>query len=144
MLTKSIFLFVLLSFSATLAAKPSKNHKQQIDCLATAMYYESRGEPDLGKKAVGHVIMNRVESGKYPSDVCSVILQHKQFSFVKKKKVLTPPKNEVYNDIRDLAENIYHDKSKDPTNNALHFHATYVNPKWKKRAKIKIGNHIFW
>lgn len=131
-------------YTSTISAKV--NTKKQIDCLATAIYYESRGEPDLGKKSVGHVIMNRVESGKYPDDVCGVILQHRQFSFVKRKNLLTPPKNEVYNNIRDLAENIYHNHEtlKDPTGNALYFHSNKVNPKWKKTAKTKIGNHIFY
>ena len=144
MLIKSIFILNLLLFSTTILAK---SHKNQIECLATAIYYESRGEPDLGKKSVGHVIMNRVKSGKYPDDVCSVIYQQKQFSFFKKgKKLLTPPKTEVYNEIYDMAKHIYHNHERlnDPTNNALFFHATYVNPKWKKRAKIKIGKHIFY
>ncbi len=145
MLIRSIVLSLAL-FSPEGFAKINKNPNQQVQCLATAIYYEARGEPDLGKKSVGHVIMNRTKSGKYPNDVCSVILQKKQFSFVKNRKnLLTPPNNPAYNKILVMAEEIFHNHEVlvDPTNNALYFHANYVRPNWKKQIKFKIGNHVF-
>lgn len=142
---RSIVLSLAL-FSPEIFAKANKNPNQQVKCLATAVYYEARGEPDLGKKSVAHVIMNRTKSGKYPTDVCSVILQKKQFSFVKNRKtLLTPPSNPAYNKILAMAEEIFHnhDDLVDPTNNALHFHATHVRPNWKTPVKYRIGNHVF-
>ena len=50
-------------------------------CLAIAMYYEARNQPIDGQLAVAQVIMNRVESPRYPDTVCEVVWQPKQFSF---------------------------------------------------------------
>ncbi|WP_408628689.1 cell wall hydrolase [Aurantimonas marina] len=50
------------------------------ECLARAMYFESnRSSPD-GMLAVGTVVMNRVESDRYPGDVCEVVGQPRQFA----------------------------------------------------------------
>ena len=56
---------------------------QQTSCLATAVYFEARGESLEGQLAVAHVVMNRAASGRYPSDWCSVVKQPAQFSFVR-------------------------------------------------------------
>ena len=34
--------------------------QSDVSCLATAMYFEARGEPEVGQMAVGRVILNRV------------------------------------------------------------------------------------
>lgn len=54
----------------------------QDDCelLAKLLYSECRGEPKDGQYAVATVIANRVESGKYPSNVPDVIFQKNQFA----------------------------------------------------------------
>ncbi len=53
-------------------------------CLALALYHEARGEPSTGQMMVAKVIVNRMESKKFPSDMCGVIMQPRQFSFVRK------------------------------------------------------------
>jgi spore germination cell wall hydrolase CwlJ-like protein len=50
------------------------------ECLARAMYFESNRSSESGMLAVGTVVMNRVESGEYPQDVCAVVAQPKQFA----------------------------------------------------------------
>ncbi len=45
--------------------------------LSRIIYAESRGEPLLGKIAVGNVIMNRVRSPLYPNTIYSVIFDKK-------------------------------------------------------------------
>jgi hypothetical protein len=47
---------------------------RQLQCLADNIYYEAKGEPDLGKIAVARVVMNRVEAG-FEKDPCAVIYQ---------------------------------------------------------------------
>ena len=54
----------------------------ETNCLATAVYFEARGESVEGQLAVARVVMNRAASGKYPTDWCSVVKQPAQFSFV--------------------------------------------------------------
>src|SRR3954447_2918340 len=56
---------------------------EETNCLATAVYFESRGESAEGQLAVAHVVMNRASSGRYPSDWCGVVKQPAQFSFVR-------------------------------------------------------------
>jgi len=50
------------------------------DCLARVMYFESIRSSDEGMLAVGTVVMNRVESDKYPNNVCGVVGQANQFA----------------------------------------------------------------
>ncbi len=50
------------------------------DCMARVMYFESIRSSDEGMLAVGTVVMNRVESSKYPNSVCAVIGQPNQFA----------------------------------------------------------------
>ena len=50
------------------------------DCLARVMYFESIRSSDEGMLAVGTVVMNRVESDKYPNSVCAVVGQNNQFA----------------------------------------------------------------
>src|SRR3546814_13831984 len=59
----------------------------QLNCLAGAIYFESKGEPLSGQLAVANVIMNRVESGRFPSTICGVVTQRDQFSFVSGGKI---------------------------------------------------------
>jgi spore germination cell wall hydrolase CwlJ-like protein len=54
------------------------------------MYFESIRSSDEGMLAVGTVVMNRVNSGKYPSTVCGVVGQKNQFA----PGVLTKPMKE--------------------------------------------------
>ena len=50
------------------------------DCLMRAMYFESNRSSKEGMLAVGTVVMNRVSSGQYPSSVCGVVGQKRQFA----------------------------------------------------------------
>ena len=36
-------------------------------CMANAIYFEARGEPDAGKIAVAQVIRNRVNDWRFPN-----------------------------------------------------------------------------
>ena len=50
-------------------------------CLATAVYFEARGEPFVGQSAVAHVVLNRVEDTRFPNDICSVVKQGPTYSW---------------------------------------------------------------
>ena len=50
------------------------------ECLVRAMYFESNRSSYDGSMAVGTVVMNRVESERFPSTICGVVGQHKQFA----------------------------------------------------------------
>ena len=56
---------------------------EQANCIATAVYFESMGEPLKGQLAVARVVINRAASGRYPTTYCGVVKQKAQFSFVR-------------------------------------------------------------
>lgn len=50
------------------------------ECMARVLYFESNRSSEEGMLAVGTVVMNRVQSGKYPRSVCGVVAQQGQFA----------------------------------------------------------------
>jgi spore germination cell wall hydrolase CwlJ-like protein len=50
-------------------------------CLAAAIFFEARDQPIDGQRAVADVVMNRVESNRWPDGICGVVFQDYQFSF---------------------------------------------------------------
>jgi hypothetical protein len=120
---------------------------EQTNCLATAVYFEARGESVEGQLAVARVVMNRASSGRYPPDWCSVVKQPAQFSFVRHGEF---PYADTNSDAWKKAEavaqlaaaNIVPSVGPD----VLWYHATYVAPSWGHRLNMaeKIGLHIFY
>ena len=55
--------------------KADLKDREQIYCGAQNVYFESRGEPDLGMVAVSQVVLNRVEDKRWPNTICDVIWQ---------------------------------------------------------------------
>ena len=65
--------------------------------LSRIIYAESRGEPLLGKIAVGNVVMNRVASPQYPNTIYGVIFDRKygtQFTPVATGAIYNTPTDE--------------------------------------------------
>jgi spore germination cell wall hydrolase CwlJ-like protein len=135
----------------------STDFNRQLDCLAKNIYYEAGIEKYEGKLAVAQVTMNRVNSGKYPKDICSVVYQKTtdqnlrtvcQFSWTCMVKELVIKDKYSWEESqliakRALTEPYVHDTI--AQSNALFFHAVYVKPNWEKTKVVKqIGNHIFY
>jgi len=53
----------------------------QMECMMEALIHEAIGEDYEGKIAVANVILNRVESHRFPDSICGVVHQPKQFSY---------------------------------------------------------------
>jgi spore germination cell wall hydrolase CwlJ-like protein len=49
-------------------------------CLARVMYFESNRSSDEGMLAVGTVVMNRLQSGRYGRTICGVVGARNQFA----------------------------------------------------------------
>lgn len=128
-------------------------------CHTANMFFEARGESIQGMQAVAAVVVNRVNAKGYPSDVCSVVFQPKQFSWTHQQDVGTIQKV-LYGDISGLSfkdrqayqqASLIAQKTDKELTDALpkgvtHYHATYVKPKWSKVMKKvkKIGMHVFY
>jgi hypothetical protein len=122
-------------------------------CMAEAIYFEARGEPELGQYAVAQVVMNRVRSGYYPDDVCGVVYENKnlhnrcQFSFACDGIPDRITNKEAWNRAVEIAkETVDTDYFLPEVGSATHYHATYVHPYWTwDMDKLqKIGKHIFY
>ena len=61
-----------------------------MQCLAGAVYFESKGESLEGQLAVARVIINRAKSGRFADSLCGVIYQPSQFSFVRRGSMPSP------------------------------------------------------
>lgn len=125
----------------------------EIECLALNIYFEARGESEVGQLAVGHVVMNRVASARFPSTVCDVIQQggelrryRCQFSWWCDGRSDKPRNKRLWEKSGELALKVYWGQTADPTEGALWYHADYVKPYWRKEFERgpKIGRHIFY
>jgi hypothetical protein len=120
---------------------------EQGKCLATAVYFESMGEPLQGQLAVANVVINRAKSGRYPTSWCAVVKQKAQFSFVRAGRF---PRIDYGCDAWAKAQAIARIAALNLTTalpqDVLWYHADYVAPSWGRRlTKVdKIGAHIFY
>ena len=127
---------------------------RQLDCLAKNIYHEAKGEPFEGKVAVAQVTINRAASGQFPSDICKVVYQKNvvydkvlcQFSWYCEQATVAKPKNTAaYKECQIVARQVLLEEFRLPSlNKALYFHATHINPGWKKEKVATIGNHVFY
>ena len=121
-------------------------------CLATAIYFEARGEPVRGQIAVGQVIMNRVRSPLFPETICGVVYQGQmqrgcQFSFACDGHTDTPKNNTQWELAQELSRQITSGQEWLPeVGYSTFYHADYVRPGWaRKMNKIdSIGRHVFY
>jgi len=120
---------------------------EEANCVATAVYFEARGESVEGQLAVARVVMNRAASGQYPSSWCAVVKQPAQFSFVRHgmfpavdvtsdswRKAVGVTRLAIANAVPSLPTDV------------LWYHANYVAPSWGRRLNMfeQIGAHIFY
>jgi spore germination cell wall hydrolase CwlJ-like protein len=116
-------------------------------CLIRNVFYESSGEPYLGKIAVAQVTWNRVKHGKWGRDICSVVYAPGQFSWtVDPNKRNSRIGGKGWEDTIQAVEDFVNGTRIVRLENSLFFHASYVKPNWHRWAdRIKqIGNHIFY
>ena len=126
---------------------------RELRCMATAIYFEARGESVRGQTAVGQVIMTRVRSDFYPNTICGVVFQGQwnrnacQFSFACDGQTDAPKVAEQWTRALDVAKQVISGKVYlTDIADATHYHAVYVRPDWIRQVKrIKqIGVHIFY
>ncbi|WP_407828005.1 cell wall hydrolase [Sphingomonas sp.] len=119
---------------------------RELDCLATGIYFESKGEPLAGQLAVGKVIANRAGSGgRFPGTYCGVLFQRGQFSFVHGQGLPSVPhSNRQWQTAVAVAKIVDQRLKESAVGNALFFHARYVSPGWGMKRVASIGNHIFY
>jgi spore germination cell wall hydrolase CwlJ-like protein len=126
---------------------------RQLMCMATAIYFEARGEPELGQVAVAQVIQNRVEHEFYPNTICGVVFQNQhwrnrcQFSFACDGKSDRPRSAGAWSQAIRVAKKFMLGKAYvKNVGKSTHYHANYVRPRWVRDMirRDRIGKHIFY
>ena len=136
---------------AALAELIDANSEGELDedalCLATAVFFESKGEPLVGQLAVAQVVINRARSGRYPPTLCGVVKQHAQFSFVRGGNFPRFDAScEAWRKARAIARIAQQNLVASLPGDVLWYHADYVAPRWRVAlVKVEqIGAHIFY
>lgn len=108
--------------------------------LSRAVYGEARGESYQGQVAVAAVILNRLESNKFPNTVKGIIFERLAFTAVADGQIYLQPDTTAVRAAREAMA------GSDPTGGALY----YWNPAkatskwiWSRPIIKKIGNHVF-
>lgn len=129
---------------------PAAVNPAELDCLAKAIYFEARGEPVAGQRAVAEVILNRVDNPRYPSSVCAVVGQGNrngcQFSYQCSGRSLAIREKSAFTRAVNIARAALSGAPRDLTDGATHFHTRQVNPSWSRSfaRTAQIGQHIFY
>ena len=131
---------------------------KDLDLMAWTLLGEAAGEGSKGMQAVANVIVNRANSGQYPSRISKVVLQPKQFSAWNTGEGGNDPqsryskKSEAFKNARIIAEQAVNGELPDITGGALNYWAPRgmkngADPYWAKGVpedqRLAIGNHVF-
>ena len=136
-------------------ARPQEQN--QIDCLAEALYFESRGEGLHGMVAIAIVIQNRVASPHFPNTVCEVVHQGSrsnkptpgvcQFSYYCDGLAERITEQKSWTQAQRIAEAVINSSvSIDPLGDATHYHAVGCVPSWAKSLTFlgRLERHKFY
>ncbi len=137
---------------AFLAAQPTASGGEQWRCLAEALYFEARGESVRGMFAVGEVILNRVDSSRFPSTLCGVINQGTgrqyacQFTYTcdgNPERIHEPA---AWERVGKVARLLMDGAPRSLTDGATHYHTRAVSPRWARvfPRTTTIGSHHFY
>ncbi|WP_019241806.1 MULTISPECIES: cell wall hydrolase [Bacillus] len=119
---------------------PKTLTSQEKDLMARLVHAEAKGEPYKGKVAVAVVVLNRVDSDKFPNTVTKVINAKGQFSPVANGSIKKPASAESKKAVNEAIA-LQHKGTKA----TFFYNPDKTNDKWIKSLPVlaKIGNHTF-
>jgi spore germination cell wall hydrolase CwlJ-like protein len=145
-----------LDLQAKQVAEERAALEKELECLAINIYKEAGYEPLKGQLAVAQVTLNRVEHREFPNSICEVVYERNrnrntgkivcQFSWAcdpvhRNRKVHEPSYQQSY----DIARQALVDGARIiGLEDALFYHATYINPRWRLERVQTIGLHTFY
>jgi len=133
------------SLTELVSEQSSGELSEQMRCLASAIYFEARGESLEGQLAVGRVIVNRAASGRFPSSYCGVVYQPSQFSFVRGRSMPAIRTGSAsWHHAVAIARIADEGSWNSPAKGALYFHAARVRPGWHLKRLARVDNHVFY
>lgn len=108
--------------------------------LAKCIYAEARGEPYIGKVAVGAVILNRVKSPDFPNTIAGVIYQPGAFTAVSDGQINLSPDSEATRAAQDAMNGW------DPSYGSIfYYNPAKATSSWiySRKVIVTIGKHVF-
>lgn len=134
------------------ASLPAPEGGAEWRCLAEALYFEARGESVKGQFAVAEVILNRVDSARFPTSVCGVIHQGTgkkyqcQFTYTCDGHKEVIREKAAFEQVSKIAWYMINDAPRQLTEGATHYHTRAVNPRWSRSfpRTTTIGVHHFY
>jgi len=128
---------------------------EERDYLIRTMAFEAPGEPDVGKAAVAHVILNRKKSHRWGDTVKDVVMKPWQFEPWMTRRMEMEnlsPDDARYRKAGRIADAVLAGDMPDPTAGATHFlNPTVVKqrsggslPSWARGEGVSIGRHTFY
>ncbi|KRE11301.1 hypothetical protein ASE63_20305 [Bosea sp. Root381] len=120
----------------------AKADPRERECLVRAMYFESNRSSESGLLGVGTVVMNRVESPRYPETICGVVGAPRQFApgvLTRQMAQRDLPKIEA------IADNVLDGKRHEAVANAKHFHMAGLRFSYKNMHYVTVaGGNAFY
>ena len=121
-------------------AQINSNLRSEEGLLAKIIHAEAKGEPYLGKVAVGAVIINRTKSPSFPNTIAGVVYQPQAFEPVANGTINQPAGEDAKRAAREALA------GSDPTGGCLYFYNPATAKSkwiWSRPIVKKIGKHNF-
>lgn len=135
---------------AWLDSQPVPQGDAQLNCLASAIYHEARGESLDGQQAVAEVVLNRVDDASFPKTICGVVSQRVsgscQFSFTCDGRPDAYADRDAFERAEKIARAMLDGFPRGLTDGATYFHTRWIRPGWSRRFErtADIGAHLFY
>jgi len=134
------------------ALRAAADQSRERNCLAQAVYYEARGETEMGQVAVAEVVVNRARSRHFPDKYCDVIFEGSwrstgcQFTFTCDGSLRNKPRGIAWQQANLIATQVLMGVNRPITHDATHYHTGEVSPVWSASLveTTRIGAHIFY
>jgi len=126
--------------------KVAGQSSKDVECLAYSIFREAGTLSENAQLAVGQVHVNRLKEGTWGDTMCKVVYAPHQFSWTNEKMVnwSSEQKQKYVAEAKALMSGLRVKKL--DSEDILHYHATYVHPRWAKQGEMvaQAGAHLFY
>ena len=117
---------------------------REFDCLANTIYHVGHGEDNDGKRLIGELVINRVESDDFPDTICGVVYQDGQFQWTKGTWPITMQSQ--YEESVRISKELLNTKSTDMMPVLYYHHYMMPRPEWSyyRNRMLRHGEYIYY
>lgn len=136
----SVIILSSLGIPSQTYAQANANLRSEEGLLSKIIHAEAKGEPYLGKVAVGAVIINRTKNPSFPNTIAGVVYQPQAFEPVANGTINQPAGEDAKRAAREALA------GSDPTGGCIYFYNPATAKSkwiWSRPIVKKIGKHNF-